>query len=455
MSTHKLKKGYEIKLAGKTEKVIINAEKPKLLASQPPDYLGHKPKLDVDIGSAVKIGSPLFHDKQNPDIKFHSPASGKVVQVNRGERRAILEVVVESDGKDDAIDFGKHTNSELVALSPEDIKKKLLSGGVWPVIKQRPFSKIANPVETPRDIFVGAMDTAPLAADREFLLQDEEENFAAGLKILEKLTEGTVYLTIDASKTEHVPAIANAKGVEIHAFKGKHPAGNISVHIHHIKPINMGEIVWYVNAVDVALIGKFFLEGKFPVERIVAVAGSSVKPEARKYYRTWLGASIQTIINESTLDDDVIRVISGDVMSGRKINENGYIGFYGRTITVIPDSKRREFFGWLTPGLKDESFSRLFLSKIFPPKEYVVDTRIHGGKRAFIQTGDYEKVMPMDIYPSHLVKSIMAGEIEDMIALGLLEVDEEDFALCSYICPSKIDFGAHIRSGLDVLEKEG
>ena len=455
MIKHNLKKGYDIKLAGKTEKVIVEAEKSKLFASQPVDFIGLKPRLGVEEGAEVKIGTPLYYDKLRPEIKFVSPASGKVLQINRGERRAILEVVVESDDKDDAIDFGKYTVSDLEKLNAEEIKNQLLTSGLWPVIRQRPFSKIADPNVLPRDIFVNAMDTAPLAADPEFLVENDDENFFVGLKILRKLTEGKLFLTVDGSRDTHVTAIEKAPDVEVHSFKGKHPVGNISVHIHHIAPINVGDIVWYLYAPDVALIGKLFLTGVYPIERIVAVSGSSVKPEARKYYKTRVGTIVQALANEGDLADEHGRYISGNVMSGRKLSESGYLGFYDRTLTVIPESRKRVLFGWLTPGLKDESYSRLFLSKLIPSKEYIKDTRIHGGKRAFIQTGEYEKVVPMDILPSHLVKSIMAEEIEDMLALGLLEVDEEDFALCSYICPSKIHFGTYIRQGLDVLEKEG
>ena len=455
MVKHNLKKGYNIKLAGKTEKVLGEARKSKLYSSQPPDFIGLKPRLEVEEGSLVRIGTPLYNDKLRPEIKFVSPASGKVVQINRGERRAILEVVIESDNQDATIDYGKFNSDELENLKSDDVKKQLLESGLWPVIRQRPFSKIADPAAVPRDIFICAMDSAPLAADPEFLLENEDENFHAGLKILKKLTEGKLFLTVDGSKDSHVSAIEKAQDVEVHSFKGKHPAGNISVHIHHIAPINVGDIVWYVYAPDVALIGKLFLSGTYPIERIVAVAGSSIKAEARKYYKTRIGSKVQTLALEGDLIDEHGRYISGNVMSGRKLTENGYLGFYDRTLTVIPDSRKRILFGWMTPGLRDESFSRLFLSKLIPSKEYIKDTRIHGGKRAFIQTGEYEKVLPMDILPAHLVKSIMAEEIEDMLALGLLEVDEEDFALCSYICPSKIHFGSYIRQGLDILEKEG
>jgi Na+-transporting NADH:ubiquinone oxidoreductase subunit A len=455
MIKHNLRKGYDIKLAGKTEKIVVDSEKPKLFASQPPDFIGLKPRLLVEEGSQVKIGTSLYYDKLRPEVKFTSPTSGKVVQINRGERRAILEVVIESDDQNTAIDFGKHSADALSKLSEDDIKGQLLESGLWPVIRQRPFSKIANPGVKPRDIFICAMDTSPLAADPEFLLENEEENFQAGINVLKTLTAGKIYLTVDGSIESHVPAIEKAQNVEVHSFKGKHPAGNVSVHIHHISPIAIGDIVWYVYAADVVLIGRLFLSGEYPTERTVAVAGSSAKAEIRKYYKTRVGTKVQSLANEGNMVDDQVRYISGNVMSGRRISENGYLGFCDRTLTVIPDNRKRVLFGWLTPGFKDESFSRLFLSKIMPSKEYVKDTRIHGGKRAFIQTGEYEKVLPMDILPMHLVKSIMAEEIEDMLALGLLEVDEEDFALCSYICPSKIHFGTYIRQGLDVLEKEG
>ena len=455
MIKHKLKRGYDIRLAGKAEKVLVESKDSKYYASQPFDFLGLKPRLEIEEGTQVKIGSPLYYNKERPEIKFVSPASGKVTEISRGERRKIVEVIIESDGTNRAIDFGRYDEKDLDNLSAGEIKEKLLAGGLWPLIRQRPFSKIANPSLTPRDIFITGMDTAPIVADPEFILQGEEKYFNAGLTLVKKLTEGKTYLTLNGDKETHLPFLANASGVEIHEFSGKHPAGNLSVHIHHIAPIKVGDIVWYVNAVDLPLIGKFFLTGIYPTERIICVTGSAVKPEARKYYKARVGVKVQALINEDNLTQQFVRVITGNVLRGRKIPESGFVGFYNRTVTVIPENKDRILFGWLTPGLKEESFSRTFLSKYFPRKEYIKDTRINGGKRAFIQTGDYEKVLPMDIYPVYLVKSIMAGEIEDMIALGLLEVDDEDFALCTYICPSKIDFGEYIRRGLDVLEKEG
>ncbi len=455
MIKHKLKKGYDIRLAGSTEKIIVPAERPAKLAMQPPDFPGIKPKLEVEVGSRVKIGTPLFFDRQNPEVKFLSPASGEVIEINRGERRALMEVVVEDDGNDQYEFFSTHSTEKIAALSREETIQKLHEGGLWPYLRQRPFSKIAKASAPPRDIFINAMDTAPLAPDINYLMREDEENFQTGVMILSKLTEGKVYLSVSDNGETTARVFENITGVDKHAFTGPHPAGNTSVHIYHIRPMRVGDIVWYISAPHVALLGKFFKEGRYPIERVIAVSGSSLTRDARKYFETRVGMSMATLIPQGLVHDEDVRYISGNVLRGRHIRSNGYVGFYDYQVTVIPDTNERVLFGWLTPGLKDESYSRTFLSKLLPRPEYVKDTRVHGGKRPFIQTGEYEKMLPMDIYPGHLVKSIMAEEIEDMIGLGLLEVDEEDFALCTYICPSKIDFGEYIRKGLNTLESEG
>ncbi len=455
MVKHKLKKGYDIKLSGTAVKLRSPVETPEKYAVQPPDFLGVKPKLLVKEGDKVKIGTPLFIDKQIPEYNFVSPASGEVIEINRGERRAIQEVVVKDDGEDLYETFETYDTAKIDGAGRDDLIKMMMQGGVWPYLRQRPFSKIADPKAMPRDIFITGMDTAPLATDIGIVMDNQDEFFKLGTRVLKALTEGKVYLSIDGQKDQMPKAFEGLDDVEIHQFIGPHPAGNVSVHIAHIKPLNVGEVVWFAHAQDVAAIGKFFKYGRFPVERVVSVAGSSIKPDSRKYFDTRVGVPVHSLIKENELLDHSVRYISGDVLSGRKIFENGYIGFYSNLLTVIPENNQRDLFGWLTPGLKAESFSRTFLSKYIPSEEYVKDTRIHGGKRAFFQTGDYEKMLPLDIYPVHLVKAIMAGEIEDMIGLGLLELAVEDFALCTYICPSKIDFGYWIHQGLSTLEQEG
>jgi Na+-transporting NADH:ubiquinone oxidoreductase subunit A len=368
MIEHHLKKGYTIKLAGKARPEFAETQKPKLFALQPNKFPGVKPKLDVDVGAQVKIGTVLFHDKQQPDVKFVSPACGTIKEINRGERRTLLEIVIERDGKEETVEFGAKIIEDIQGIKVDDLKKLLLDGGVWPYLRQRPFAKIADPNAKPRDIFINAMDTAPLAPEQSILLKDTTEYLQAGIEVLNKFTDGNIYLAVDGNDRDLYPMFDGLYGVEKHSFFGKHPVGNTSVHIHHIKPINAGEIVWTIHAVDLVEIGKFLLSGKFPTERIIAVTGSSVKEEKRKYYKTWLGANIQSLITEGDLIEVDVRYISSNVLTGRKIPENGYISFKHRSITVIPEGREREFFGWLTPGLKHESFSRVFLSRFFPLK---------------------------------------------------------------------------------------
>ncbi len=454
MAEFKLKKGYDIKIAGKAELKLNEFPEPDLVALQPNEFRGVKARLMVDVGDEVKIGTVLFVDKTNPEVKFVSPVSGKVSQINRGERRMLMEVVVENDHKKTPETFEKWTADKVKKLSREQIIAHLLNSGMWPYLRQRPFNKIANHSDVPRDIFISAMDTAPLAADPSFLLDGEETHFQMGLDLLSKLTDGKVYLSLDGSKKSQIPALEKATGVEKNTFSGPHPAGNVGVHIHHIKPIRTGDIIWYVQPYIVALIGKLFTTGIFPSERIVATAGSPINK--RSYYKTILGAPLLSLIPGDTVVDKDVRFLLGNVLTGRKISPAGYLGFYDNLITVIPEAdKKRRLMGWFFPGSDMLSYSKSFLSSWLPSKEFVLDTKVFGGKRAFIQTGDYEKVLPMDILPVYLAKSIMAGDFVEMEGLGILECDEEDLALCSYICPSKNDFGEILRQGLDFMEREG
>ncbi len=448
MNHYKLNKGFDLNLAGKAEKQLKEI-KPKKVALQPVEFRGIKAKLDVSEGDKVKKGTPLFHAKSNNDIKFVSPVSGKVTEINYGERRALLEVVVETDEKNDAVKTDIPNNPNR-----DQIIEAMLAGGMWPFIKQRPFSKIANPEDIPRDIFVSAMDTSPLAPDIGYILKDQQESFQSGIDILTKLTEGKIYLSVNAGKNKSDSYFDKIKNVELNSFEGPHPAGNVGVHIHHIKPLKAGQLIWVVQPVAVALIGQFFKTGVFPEERIIALAGNAINNQG--YYKTIVGTPVSSLVNENNLTYPEPRYISGSVLTGRKILTKGYVGFYDSLLTIIPEgSSKKKLLEWFVPGANKLSYSRTFLSSWLPQKEYEVDTRINGGDRAFVMTGDYEKVLPMDIYPVQLVKSILVEDITDMEGLGILELDEEDVALCSYICPSKHDFGGIIRHGLDLIEKEG
>ena len=444
----KIKKGLNIKLQGKAEKIFMKADPAEKYALKPTDFHGLIPKLVVKQDDLVKAGSTLFYDKSNPEIKFSSPVSGKVAEIRRGERRKILEVIIESDNKYDQIDFGKESSENL---TKEKVTAKMLESGLWPFIRQRPYGIIANPEDTPTAIYISAFDTAPLAPDLDFIVTGNEEDFQAGINSISKLTSGKVYLNVDAD----YPATSifnRVSKVKITKFKGVHPAGNVGIQIHHIKPINKGEIIWYLYPQDVITIGRLFKKGIYDASRVVALTGSEVhKP---RYYRLLSGSIITPVIKDNIKKDKDVRYISGNVLTGTQVSSNGYLGFYDSQISVIPEGNNKEFFGWALPGFGKYSKSRTFFSWLTPNKEYKLNTNLHGGERAFVMTGQYEKVLPMDIYPVQLLKSILAGDIEKMENLGIYEVIEEDMALCEFICTSKIEVQQILRKGLELMIKE-
>jgi len=433
-------------MKGKADKILIPEERPGRFAVRPVDFPGLVPKMCVKPGAEVKAGTTIFFDKKNEKVKYTSPVSGVVLDVTRGERRRILEVVIETRG-DDYIDFVK---ADPERMKTEDIKKKLLESGLWPAVRQRPYHIVANPEESPKAIFISGFDTAPLAADMDYIIDHlPEEDYHTGIKVLRKLTEGKVYLSLGNNTTSDL--LKTTPGVEINYFSGPHPAGNVGIQIHHIDPVNKGEVVWYVNLQDIVSIGRLFNEGKYAPDKIVALAGSEV--EKPRYYRTRTGASISNIVKGNITSFNV-RYISGNVLTGQKIQRDGFLGYYDSSISVIPEGNYYEFFGWITPGLNKFSFSRTFLTWLMPGKKYRLDTNMHGGERAFVVTGEYEKVLPMDVYPMQLLKSILVEDIDRMEQLGIYEVADEDFALCEFICPSKIEIQSIIRKGLDLMVKE-
>lgn len=442
----KLRKGLNIRMKGKADKILIPEERPGRFAVKPVDFPGLVPKMTVKPGAEVKAGTTLFFDKKNEKVKYTSPVSGTVLDVLRGERRRILEVVIEVKG-DEYEDFGK---ADPEKMETEEIKNKLLESGLWPALRQRPYHIVADPEAKPRSIFISGFDSAPLGADYDYIIDHlPEKHYLTGIKVLRKLTEGNVYLSLSSNTTSDL--LKNTPGVEINYFSGPHPAGNVGVQMHHIAPVNKGETVWHVNLQDIVSIGRLFEEGKYAPDKIVALAGSEV--EKPRYYRTRTGASISPIVKGNITSFNV-RYISGNVLTGQKIQSDGFIGYYDSLVTVIPEGDYYEFFGWITPGLNKFSLSRTFLTWMMPGKKYRLDTNMHGGERAFVVTGEYEKVLPMDIYPMQLLKSILVEDIDKMEQLGIYEVAEEDFALCEFICPSKIEIQSIIRKGLDLMVKE-
>jgi len=443
----KIKKGLDIRMTGKAEKIFMKAEPSKRYAVKPTDFQGLTPKMVVKAEEKVKAGSTLFFDKYRPEVKFVSPVSGSISEIRRGERRKILEVVVESDGKMEYKQFGKQN---IADLKRDKIIEKMLDSGLWPFIRQRPYGVIANPTDVPRDIFISAFDTAPLAPDYDFMMTGQDDDFLLGVDIISKLTDGKVYISTDADYAAS-SVFNKVKKARINRFKGPHPAGNVGVQINKIGPVNKGDIVWYLYPQDIVMIGRLFKNGIYDASKIVALTGSEVhKP---RYYKVINGACVCSIISDNIKEGEV-RYISGNVLTGTKITSNGYIGFYDSQVTIIPEGNKAELLGWAMPGFGKFSFSRSFLSWLAPNKEYKLNTNFHGGERAFVISGQYEKVVPMDIYPVFLLKAIMTGDIEKMENLGIYEVIEEDLALCEFICTSKIEVQETLRKGINLMIKE-
>lgn len=444
-----LRKGLDINLQGKADETLQQAALAEEYALSPLDFEGVTPKLLVKEGEQVKAGSPLFFNKYNQRVIFTSPVSGTVAAVNRGEKRKILSLTITPDAQQTYQEFQK---LDLKSASREDVVELLLSAGLWPMLIQRPYGIIADPKDTPKAIFVSGFDSAPLAPDYNFALRGEEKNLQAGFEVLRKLTDGKVHLSLRAKQEGQMVTM---QGVEQHSFSGKHPVGNVGVQIHHIAPINKGEIVWTVNLQDVAVIGRLVNEGKVDMTRVIAVAGSEI--EKPHYLRVIAGAKMTSILDKqikTQKEGDKVRIISGNVLTGVKSSLEGHLGFYANMVTVIPEGDKYELFGWIAPRFKKFSVSRSYFSWLCPKKAYKLDTNLNGGERPFVVTGLYEQYLPMDIYPMYLLKACLAGDIDKMESLGIYEVTEEDFALCEFVDPSKINIQQIIRDGINLMIKE-
>lgn len=440
----KLRKGLDIRLKGRAETVYGQASEAELYAVKPTDFWGLKPKMAVKEGDKVQAGDVLFFDKQRPEVKFVSPVTGEVQSVVRGERRAILAVVVKATEAPSPAEVGK---LDIASASREQIVEKLLATGAWTYFRQRPYNVVASPEAKPKAIFVSTFDTAPLAPDYDHIVRGNEGAFQDGISVLSKIAP--VFIGTRASGASKV--FADAKGVTVTRFEGKHPAGCVGVQINHVSPINAGETVFTIQPQEVVAIGRIFAEGVHDFSRVVVLDGSEVRKPA--YYRTTLGAQVKSV-TDGNINTDGVRIISGNVLTGAKVDADGFIGFYDSQITVIPEGDKPEFFGWITPGLGKFSASRTFFSWLTGSKEYALDTNTHGEPRAIVVSGEMEKVFPMDIYPEHLVKAILAQDIDKMIELGIFEVVEEDMALCEFVSTSKLPVQKILRNGLSLMMKE-
>ena len=447
-----LKRGHDILLEGEANGNIENATTVTRVAVQPPNFLGLQPipKLTVAVGDTVKAGDQIFFDKQMPDVAFVAPVSGEVIEVNRGAKRAITEVVILADKEQQHRQFDA---PDAHTANRADLVNFLKESGAWALLRQRPYNTVPNPEVTPRDIFVSTFDTAPLAPESNLIVAGQEAAFQQGINVLARLTDGQVHLGLDGrGDTPPAAAFTQATNASKRYFKGKHPAGNVGIQIHHTAPVGGTDVVWTLGVQEVIALGKLFLTGQMDGTRVVALTGAELKTP--KYVRTFAGANLSELLNGNFKQDNV-RIISGDVLSGQQKGANSYLNFYDDQITVITEGDYFELFGWLLPLSPRPTISNTFPNFLFPDVKFDGDTNTHGEKRAFVVTNDYEQVMPMDIYTQQLMKSIVINDIERMEGLGILEVVEEDVALCEFVCVSKQPLQKILREGLETMREQG
>lgn len=453
----KTKRGLDIHLSGKAQEIIGKTLISDVIALVPDHYNGITPKVVVKEGDVVKAGTPVFHDKNFSDMNFVAPVSGTIIAVTRGERRKVLSITI---ARDTEINYEDFSIKSVSGLSGEDIKAQLLQAGLWSFIKQRPYDVIANPTKAPKAIYISTFDSAPLAPNYEFVLKGQKADFQAGIDALAKMTTGKVQLGIKAGSES--TDFRSVKNVEITEFSGPHPIGNVGIQIHHTNPVNKGETVWTVNIQDVLFIGRFFNKGIVDLKRLVALTGPEViNPQ---YFPTIVGSNIQAVVKNSISNKTPLRFISGNVLSGLQVAPDGWLDPYASQITVIDEgSEIHELFGWAMPRIHKYSASRLYFSgitesklfqKIFGKINYEYDARVLGGKRAIIMSGEYDKVLPMDILPEFLIKAMITGNIDKIEVLGGYEIAPEDVALCEFVCTSKLPLQMIVREALDNLKKE-
>lgn len=457
MAVHRSKKGLDLPILGEPAPGIEDHDPPSRVALLGADYPGLRPTMHVQEGDEVRRGQLVMEDKKLPGVRFTAPGSGKVVAIHRGERRVFESIVIELSSVDragrvgapDQVSFSSFTGKHPNTLSRDDVRALLVESGEWTALRARPFGRVADPEGVPHSIFVTAMDTNPLAPSVEEILEGRHGEFERGLAALTKLTDGSVYVCTAAESSVPVPEPCRGE-----VFRGPHPAGTAGYHIHRLDPVNREKVVWYVNYQDVVAVGALFDKGELHLERVVSLAGPAVTRP--RQIRTRVGASTDAMV-EGELESGENRVISGSVLSGRKAmgEVHGFLGRYHAQVSVIREGREREFLGWLAPGIDKFSVKSTFLSKLVPGKKFAFTSSTNGSPRAIVPIGSYEKVMPMDILPTFLLRALVMGDVERAEQLGCLELEEEDIALCTFVCPGKIDYGVHLRNVLTTIEKEG
>ncbi|HPG41378.1 MAG TPA: Na(+)-translocating NADH-quinone reductase subunit A [bacterium] len=443
----KIKKGLNLPVYGEPVQEISAGNPLTRVALLGQDYIGLRPTMLVKTGDVVKLGQVLFTDKKMPGVNYTAPGSGTVIEINRGDKRAFVSLVIELGGHDE-MTFTAFPADKLDTLARETVTAQLLQSGAWTSLRARPFGRVADPTHKPHSIFITAMDTNPLAPSVEIILKGNEQDFKNGIKVLARLTEGTVYLCKASGSS--IPVIDNVCVTE---FAGPHPAGNAGTHIHFLDPVGRHKTVWHINAQDVVMIGRLFTTGKLDMERVVALTGAGVvKP---RLIKTRIGASIEQLLTKETITGEN-RFISGSILYGyTAAGAAAYLGRFHQQISVIRENHEREFFGWLNSGFNRYSVKNIVLSKLLPRKKFPFNTSTYGGHRAIVPVGSYEKVMPMDILATYLLRALAVDDVEEAEKLGCLELIEEDLALCTFVCPSKIDHTVNLRRNLNLIEKEG
>ena len=450
----KIKKGLDLRLKGAPKPEVVDAPWRGEITVCPTEFEGVKPRLKVKEGDPVKRGGLLFGSKRYTSLLFRSPAGGTIRSIVYGKRRSLERIVIDMADQEESETFKTYDPKEVSGLSRDEVLGHLLDTGCHALIKQRPFSRIADPGVKPKSIFVNGMCTAPFQADANVAIRGHEAAFQAGLDALSCLTDGDVHLCL-SHDADNAAALKDAKNAKVHTFSGPHPSGNTSVHIQSIDPYRLGEVIWTIKATDLLLIGNLFLQGEAPTTRIVSVGGPGVVEEGRKYYRVRIGAPLAALLDGKDAAEEQ-RILYGDVLSGTQVGPDAVVRFLGDSITVIPEDRERHFMGWLAPGLASFSESRTFLSRwLRPANVWTLGTNEHGGHRAMVLTGLYDKYMPLNILVDYLVRAVIAHDTDEAIKLGILETAPEDFALCALVCPSKTDLVGIIRKGLDEIETEG
>ena len=445
-----VKKGLDLPITGAPEQRIEDAQPVRHVAILGTDYVGMKPTMEVQEGDKVKLGQLLFTDKKIDGVRFTAPAGGEVVAINRGEKRRLLSVVIKVDENEEAMTFASHDRGALGQLDRQAVVDQLVESGLWTALRTRPFSRTPAIDSVPADIFVTAVDTHPLSADPAFIINENAQAFEDGLKVLTRLTEGNVFLCTGANAS--IPG-GDVSGVKTESFAGPHPAGLVGTHIHYLSPVALHKKVWHIGYQDVIAFGKLFVEGKLDISRIVAVGGP--RAEKPRILRTRVGASTQELLAGEVIKPDDTRVISGSVFSGAAAEGKlTYLGRFHNQISLLEEGNKRTFMGWLSLGANRHSVMGIYLSKFKGLSNYAPTTSTNGSERAMVPVGNYERFMPLDIMPTQLLRSLIVGDIEVAMQLGCLELDEEDLALCTYVCPGKYEYGPILRDNLTMIEKE-